>query len=115
MTCPACQRALVELTVAGITLDVCHGGCGGIWFDAKELERLTQSEGDGDGVALNIPVDPTIKVEESLPRKCPRCDGETTMKQVNVGGDDDGVAIDVCRTCGGTWLDHGELEWIQAQ
>jgi Zn-finger nucleic acid-binding protein len=115
MTCPACQRALVELTVADITLDVCHGGCGGIWFDADELERLNQSEEEGDEFALSIPVDPTIEVDESLPRRCPRCESDSTMKQVFVGGEEEGVSIDVCENCGGTWLDHGELEWIQEQ
>ncbi len=115
MTCPACQRAMIELTVADITLDVCHGGSGGMWFDAEELERLNGADEDGDGFALKIPVDPSIKVDKSLPRACPRCDGKTAMKQVNIGGDEEGVAIDVCGSCGGTWLDLGELEWIQAQ
>lgn len=35
---------------------------------------------------------------------CPR-DGETNLKEV----DFEGVKIDVCESCGGVWLDGGEL------
>lgn len=35
--------------------------------------------------------------------KCPRCDGSLEESQF------EGVAIDTCDTCGGVWLDCGEL------
>ena len=38
--------------------------------------------------------------------KCPRCDG--TLKESKVGD----VSIDTCDSCGGVWLDSGELEQL---
>ena len=113
MTCPACQRALVEVSVAEITLDVCHGGCGGIWFDGGELEKLGEANDGQTDSCVNLPVDPSIEVDDSLPRKCPRCGGGGVMKQVRVGGENEGVMIDLCEACGGAWLDHGEFEFLQ--
>ena len=37
---------------------------------------------------------------------CPRC-GETLASQ-----DREGVTIDVCLSCGGVWLDKGEMETL---
>ena len=37
---------------------------------------------------------------------CPRC------REPLVAFELDGVEIDRCLACGGTWLDAGELEWI---
>jgi uncharacterized protein len=31
------------MTVQGITLEVCRGGCGGIWFDRYELMKVDES------------------------------------------------------------------------
>jgi Zn-finger nucleic acid-binding protein len=36
---------------------------------------------------------------------CPRCEAPVLQEHVR-----DGVSIDVCRECRGTWLDCGELE-----
>ncbi|MDQ2922262.1 MAG: zf-TFIIB domain-containing protein [Acidobacteriota bacterium] len=36
--------------------------------------------------------------------KCPRCDGALKESKVEE------VTIDTCETCGGVWLDSGELE-----
>jgi Zn-finger nucleic acid-binding protein len=113
MICPACQRALVELTVAEITLDFCHGGCDGIWFDGGELEKLGESEEGQTHCSVALPVDPSIEVDESLPPRCPRCGSGAVMKQTRVGGGEEGVMIDLCEECGGVWLDHGEFESLQ--
>ena len=40
MKCPACKSPLREKGAGEMTLDICYGGCGGIWFDASELERV---------------------------------------------------------------------------
>ena len=41
MNCPACGNVLKEMTVSDISVDVCQGGCGGIWFDNFELKKFT--------------------------------------------------------------------------
>ena len=43
MFCPSCQNTLRERERDGVLLDVCPG-CGGVWLDRGELEKLTRSE-----------------------------------------------------------------------
>ena len=33
MKCPACFNQVTEMQVGSLVVDVCDGGCGGIWFD----------------------------------------------------------------------------------
>ena len=40
MKCPACKGELRKRNAGNMELDVCLGGCGGIWFDQGELFRL---------------------------------------------------------------------------
>src|SRR5436189_5561943 len=42
MKCPGCFNELTSLQVGNLTVDVCNGGCGGIWFDAFELQRVDE-------------------------------------------------------------------------
>lgn len=113
VNCPACQRELTELSTNGVRLDVCHGGCGGMWLGKDELDKLNETDEADGSLLLTVPVDTSIDVDDSQPRKCPRCEGGPTMKQFVVGGAEEDVRIDACDVCEGTWLDHGELEWIQ--
>ncbi len=46
------------------------------------------------------------KAAEAVALECPRCDGKLE------GVINEGVEIDVCNTCGGVWLDAGELEQL---
>jgi Zn-finger nucleic acid-binding protein len=41
--------------------------------------------------------------------RCPRCVTETLEERIQ-----DGVLVDVCRQCRGTWLDRGEFERLIA-
>src|SRR5262245_18808500 len=43
MFCPRCQNTLRERERNNVILDICPG-CGGIWLDRGELEKLTTSE-----------------------------------------------------------------------
>jgi Zn-finger nucleic acid-binding protein len=43
MFCPSCQNTLRERERNGVMLDICPG-CGGVWLDRGELEKLTMSE-----------------------------------------------------------------------
>lgn len=42
MNCPKCGMALQEITMKGVAVDQCST-CGGLWFDAGELERFSES------------------------------------------------------------------------
>jgi len=45
MECPACDNELTAIEVGEITVDACRNGCGGIWFDQLELNRLDEQHG----------------------------------------------------------------------
>ena len=53
-----------------MTVDICYGGCGGIWFDPRELLRV-----DARGAANlhTVWCDPNKVVTQTDPRLCPRC------------------------------------------
>jgi len=44
--CPKCASPLVTITFRGVELDKCTG-CGGVWFDTGELDRVMAQEGTG--------------------------------------------------------------------
>ena len=46
MQCPRCDGVLKESTFEGVLIDTC-AKCGGIWFDARELEQVIKSEDSG--------------------------------------------------------------------
>ena len=113
MDCPACSHALTEIQVGSVKLDVCAGGCAGIWFDAFELQRV-EKEHPGIGDALvNVPRDPALQVDFSFKRSCPRCD-DIKLKRHFFSARKE-VEVDQCPNCGGYWLDAGELEKIHAE
>jgi Zn-finger nucleic acid-binding protein len=110
MKCPACARTLREKRAGEITLDMCYGGCGGIWFDAAELQRTSgvaaaalHSIWQGSGGAP----------QAAGPRACPRCAGQTLERKWF--SDAREVEIDQCPRCGGVWLDDGEFTRVHEE
>lgn len=113
MKCPACDYDLTEMELGGVKVDACHGGCGGIWFDAFELQRVDEQREVPSQHLLRVQRDPNLRVDHSRKRACPRCTGVklkrhffSVRKQVEV---------DHCPNCAGYWLDAGELEKIRAE
>jgi Zn-finger nucleic acid-binding protein len=107
MKCPACKNPLLEKDAGGMTLDVCYGGCGGIWFDATELERVNARAATTLHTIWSVPVK-NVKLTE--PRVCPRCPEQVLDRKWF--SDLKQVEIDQCPTCGGIWLDAGEFTRI---
>lgn len=112
MKCPACARKLTEIKVGTVALDVCQGGCGGIWFDAHELAHVNDQHRKSDR-GLQVTRDETIKVDDALPRLCPVCPRTKLVRRLFSLGT--GVEMDCCPKCQGVWLDFGELETIQEE
>jgi len=107
MKCPACKGPLREKDAGGMTLDICYGGCGGIWFDANELDRVTARAAASLHTIWQAPVG---KLNLSEPRRCPRCpDQDLDRKWFS---ERKKVEIDQCPTCGGVWLDAGEFSRV---
>jgi uncharacterized protein len=112
MNCPACRSDLSPVTIAGVTLDACQGGCGGIWFDRGELAfnppalELSRWLDDLAGGRTREP-DLTPR------RRCPRCADSILMRHFSSASQ--AITVDECPTCAGIWLDSGELERIRSE
>lgn len=111
MDCPACGKTLQEVTVGNVTVDVCKGGCGGIWFDRFELGKIDEADEAGGEELLGVERSPDVTVDLEARRNCPKCDNVVMMQHLhNIGSK---VIVDECPTCGGYWLDAGELSAIR--
>ena len=111
MNCPACSNGLTEMSVDPIVVDVCAGGCGGIWFDNYELEKVDEEHEAAGEQLLEIDRDETLTIDHTERRGCPKCDDQVMMRHFfSVKRD---VEIDQCPGCGGFWLDGGELSKIR--
>jgi len=113
MQCPACGNALTEQTVADVTVDVCDGGCGGIWFDNHELGKLDDRDEAAGEELLDVACDPSVTVDHDAVWGCPRCGHPAMMRHFY--SPQRAVEVDECPQCGGVWLDAGELRTIRAQ
>ena len=112
MKCPACSNQLHEMTVADVAVDVCKGGCGGIWFDNFELKKFDEPhESAGEGL-LDVECDASLVVDRTKRFKCPKCDDVVMMR--HFFSVKKGVEVDECPGCGGFWLDAGELRKIRS-
>ena len=90
-----------------MTLDMCYGGCGGIWFDATELERL---DARAAATLHTIWQVPPGTANLAGPRMCPRCADQVLERKWF--SDRKQVEIDQCPVCHGIWLDAGEFSRI---
>jgi uncharacterized protein len=109
MKCPSCKNPLREKNAGEITLDLCHGGCGGIWFDAAELERISVSAPAATTLHTIWHI-PRSNVQLTEPRLCPRCPEQVLYRKWF--SDLKQVEIDQCPECGGIWLDAGEFSRV---
>ena len=78
---------------AGATeVDLCQF-CGGLWFDARELEAVA-------GRALEL------RLGAGSRRPCPRCSEGLDSARL------EGIEVETCSACLGTFLDAGEVQAI---
>ena len=88
-----------------ISYDMCEK-CGSLWLDAGELDKMAfQVKGDIEYCEHDKDAEPETKV-----MKCPRCDNFDLEKVRFLESDD--IFLHTCRSCGGFWLDGGELNLI---
>lgn len=112
LICPVCQRTMAKvfLQELNFNVDICAEGCGGIFFDNREFEKIRTPD-------INISTITNIEKKQissvtlsNLPKSCPACN--TKMIKTFIGKDR--IEIDVCPVCGGKFLDSNELELIRA-
>jgi len=112
MKCPACSNQLQEMTVSDVTVDVCKGGCGGIWFDHFEIKKFDEPHESAGDELLQTERDAELTVDHTKKLKCPKCDDIVMMRHFfSIKRQ---VQVDECPACGGFWLDSGELGGIRS-
>lgn len=112
MDCPACGKQMKKVFIenANINVDICTEGCGGIFFDNRELEKFDEEHENADEIFEALKGKEYTPTDENEVRICPICD--TPM--VKLGGKNS-TQIDVCNLCGGKFLDNGELQKIREE
>ena len=107
--CPRCGVGLNDTNVGDMVVDGCVG-CGGVWFDAKELTALAQ----GGSTSLQLLEDrfwPGVAgVQKTDQAACPNCGIPLTQFEFPHSP---GIVLDGCMQCKGIWVDDGELGAIQ--
>jgi Zn-finger nucleic acid-binding protein len=104
MICPRCKHNLETVSYENIEVDRCLN-CGGIWFDALEVEELKNIEGSEKIDDFN----PLIKQKYNQATnqiKCPKCQSKM-QKMLDI--DQYSIWYEQCTKCRGIWLDAGEF------
>ncbi|HMO05561.1 MAG TPA: zf-TFIIB domain-containing protein [Kiritimatiellia bacterium] len=107
MNCLRCHTQMRKVVKDHVLVDQCPD-CGGIWLDAGELAMLEQGAGLEQAEIMQQARRELLKEAERLVSVvgfCPTCEQEK-LHPVKKRG----VELDVCRHCGGLFLDAGELE-----
>ena len=108
VNCPACGKIMQKVLVqGGFAIDVCVDGCGGMFFDNKEIQELNDSENDIAEIKKLLSGKAFVPVDETLVRTCPACGTKMTKTRAL------GVQIDTCYNCNGIFLDNGEFELVR--
>ncbi len=112
MKCPACENTLQEMSIGDVTVDVCKGGCGGIWFDNFELKKFDEPHEAAGQTLLDIERNAELALDHTKRLKCPKCEDLVMMR--HFFSVKKKVQVDECPGCAGFWLDAGELRAIRS-
>jgi Zn-finger nucleic acid-binding protein len=106
--CPRCHVPLLAEEYGDIVMEHCER-CGGRWMDPEDLKAVLDIiRLPIHGSTVRTGIDLTDVQENAA---CPRCG--VPMEPFNYASDS-GIVLDKCRTCGGLWLDGGDLERVLA-
>lgn len=114
--CVKCEQDFLRKLVGDVEVDLCPG-CGGLWLDHSELQRLAElpnehlvglqafvQKTDNDANPYRQADWAQHSEAERLDVACPACPGKLTRAQVG------SIQVEVCSGCAGVFLDAGELE-----
>ncbi len=103
MRCPKCRADMEQIDYEGTEIDRCES-CGGLWFDAGEIEQLRDKQ---SAAAIDTGDKRAGKRNNALhDYDCPRCSG--AMVRV-VDPRQPHIWFETCGACHGSFLDAGEL------
>jgi Zn-finger nucleic acid-binding protein len=104
MICPKCSVEMEAIKVEGIEVDRCVG-CKGLWFDAREHEKLKDVKRAAATLDVGTPAE-DAGAPTSKKIKCPSC--HTQMIQMTAQGRA-GLQFEACTVCHGAFFDAGEF------
>ena len=112
LNCPLCGKEMEKILLheQGINVDICLNGCGGIFLDNREFDKIDDED---ENIAEIIDAIKERTFEEvSLKSQmiCPVCN----VPMVEMGAGKSSVKIDCCNGCGAKFLENGELQKIRA-
>jgi uncharacterized protein len=103
MNCPKCMEPMAQVYYAGVAVDRCTV-CKGIFFDELEKEQLQEIK-DGEGVDIgSSALGARFNTRNRI--NCPRC-GNPMICMADPNQPH--IWFEHCTTCGGSFLDAGEL------
>ncbi len=104
LKCPNCQIEMDREEQRDLAVDVCPD-CGGVFLDSGELNALaTGMHGDIEYCSI----DEDFHRNRFPERQCPKCPDQP-MRKINLLRLSD-LIFDLCPSCGGFFLDKGEVE-----
>jgi uncharacterized protein len=107
MKCPRTGANMKEMEINKIKVDISEG-CGGVWFDNLEFEKFDEAhESAGDKLVDLMASFSKGAFDLSKRINCPRCPDTVLMRHFESPLKK--IQIDKCPSCGGIWLDAGEL------
>jgi len=114
LKCPACQKDMKKVFVPkeGVNIDICLDGCGGMWFDNREIKYFDEQHEKVDEIIAAIEGKEFAKVDQTNVRSCPCC-GSRMVK--NFSSVKKTIEVDECYGCGGKFLDNSELQAMRAE
>jgi len=104
LACPKCEGAMHRARVGAVEIDRC-AGCGGLWLDALEKDKLLASKA---AVAEADTGDPKVgkELDTEVLIHCPR----DKSRMIHMVDRRQGhIGFEACKVCGGVFLDAGEL------
>lgn len=110
MECPLCVVPLYDTSLGagpsarGLQCPTCAGH----WVSQAALKAVTDTPEVHWWESHKLPDQKT----QQMPLRCPSCGIPTVMKKVQSPADKK-VVMDVCPSCHGIWLHHGELEALR--
>jgi len=108
MKCPQCKVDLKTIDFRGIKIEECPK-CVGRWFDRQELQKLIEkTDEDLSWIDFDAFQEEDKFRVKSEGKTCPKCG----KKMNSMTYRNSGVVIDLCRECGGVWLDKNEFAKI---
>jgi uncharacterized protein len=112
--CPACKKMMKKVFIPedNINIDICINGCGGMFFDNRELKKFDEKSESIDEILNTISGKTFEKVNQDNIRICPVCGSKMVKNYTSIKKQ---IQIDECYACGGKFLDAGELQTLRTE